>query len=246
MSGDAPPLLGIVGGMGPLASAELVASLYRLNPTRREQDAPACALLSDPSFPDRTAAIVGGDADALEELTRRLGSAVESLVALGASRVVVACFTVHRVLPELPRELRERVVSLVDLVVGELLVDPRPRLVLATTGSRQGGVFTGHSRWPAVEASVRWPEPADQEALHERLYRLKQGEPPAGAVPFVRDLRQRYGTRGLVFGCTELHLLYRHLAPEDAAGVVDPLATVARRFSEVAAGTCSAAPSRRV
>lgn len=241
-----PPLLGVVGGMGPLASAELLATLYRLNPVEREQDAPACALLSDPSFPDRTAAIVEGDAAALEELTRRLERAVAALGHLGAARVVVACFTVHRVLPELPDELRDRVASLVELVVDELRADARTHLLLATSGSREGRVFTGHPRWPEVEASVRWPEPADQEALHERLYRLKRGEPPAEAVPFVLGLRERYGVHGLVFGCTELHLLQRHLAPEEAARVVDPLATVARRFSEIVAGAAPASPLPRV
>lgn len=235
MSGSAPPRLGIVGGMGPLASAELLATLYRLNPTRREQDAPACALLSDPSFPDRTTAIVDGDAAALEELARRLEGAVRSLVTLGAGRVVIACFTVHRVLPELPPDLRARVVSLVDLVVEEVLADPRPRLLLATTGSREGRVFAGHPRWARVEPLVRWPDPADQEALHEELYRLKRGEPPTETVPFVLGLERRYGVEGLVFGCTELHLLHRHLAPEDAARVVDPLATVARRFRRIVA-----------
>lgn len=222
--------------MGPLASAELVATLYRLHLPEREQDGPRCAVLSDPSFPDRTEAILRGDTG---ELVRRLSGAVTALLELGASRVVVACVTIHRVLPELPGELRRRVVSLVDLVVDELRAEPKPRLLLATTGSREGRVFPSHPGWREVAASVRHPEAADQEALHERLYRLKRGEDPAAAVPFVEELEERYGVEGLVFGCTELHLLQQ---PLEAAGrategrIVDPLMTVARRYREIAAG----------
>jgi aspartate racemase len=230
------PLLGVVGGLGPLASAELLATLYRLDPPEREQEAPRCLLLSDPTFPDRTEAILRGETG---ELARRLGEAVASLLEQGAARVVVACVTIHRVLPELPESLRRHVVSLVDLAVEELLADPRERLLLATTGSRRGGVFTAHPRWSAVAGDLRDLEPADQEALHDRLYRLKRGEPPEAAIPFIEELESRYGVRGLVFGCTELHLLQRPLAARgEATGgrVVDPLMTVARRFREIVEG----------
>ena len=231
-----PPLLGIVGGMGPVASAGFLSTLYRLNLPEREQDAPACVLLSDPSFPDRTEAILRGETG---ELAERLADAVAALLELGAARVVIACVTVHRVLPELPGDLRRRVVSLVDLAVEELLADPRERLLLATTGSREGGVFTGHPRWGEAAETVRHPDAADQEALHQRLYRLKRGEDPAGAVPFVEELEARYGVAGLVFGCTELHLLQRPLAERGTATggrIVDPLMTAARRYREILAG----------
>lgn len=237
------PLLGIVGGMGPLASAELLATLYRLNLPAREQDAPRCVLLSDPAFPDRTEAILRGET---AELARRLTEAVASLVELGAARVAIACFTVHRVLPELPEALRVKVVSLVDLVVEELLAEAArgvgPHLLLATTGSYRGGVFTGHPRWPEVAGSVRLLGEPDREALHERLYRLKRGESPERTVSFVRELRERYGAEGAVFGCTELHLLQRHLGEADRAGVVDPLTTLARRFDEIVAGSHPPSP----
>ncbi|HEY0783486.1 MAG TPA: aspartate/glutamate racemase family protein, partial [Thermoanaerobaculia bacterium] len=66
------PKLGILGGMGPLASAEFVHTLYRLHLNGPEQGAPACVLLSDPSFPDRTEAILRGES---EDLTARLTAA---------------------------------------------------------------------------------------------------------------------------------------------------------------------------
>jgi aspartate racemase len=230
------PVLGIVGGMGPLASAELVGTIYRQNLHRREQLAPRCLLVSDPTFPDRTETILRGRADELAELGRCLAGAVESLLDQGAHRVVIACFTVHRVLGELPDELRRRVVSLVDLVVEELAADPGiPRLLLATTGSRRGGVFTSHPEWPAVAASVREVPEEDQGDFHDLLYRIKSGEDPAESVSRVAALEERYGARGSIFGCTELHLLQRHMTPERRARVIDPLWTVATGIDAVLA-----------
>ena len=47
-------ILGILGGMGPLASAEFVRSVYELNVQTKEQASPVCVLYSDPTIPDRT------------------------------------------------------------------------------------------------------------------------------------------------------------------------------------------------
>src|SRR5436309_5448155 len=101
--------LGILGGMGPLASAEFLSTLYQLNITDPEQDSPSCILLSDPTIPDRTQAILNGG---IEELAARLSRALQDLASLGADRIVIACVTAHHVLPHVPEPLRLKVVSL--------------------------------------------------------------------------------------------------------------------------------------
>ena len=44
---------GIMGGMGGLASAEFVRTIYEYNAREIEQDSPVLILYSDPTFPDR-------------------------------------------------------------------------------------------------------------------------------------------------------------------------------------------------
>src|SRR4051794_1138934 len=121
-------MLGILGGMGPLASAELIKTIYRLNISGPEQDAPRCVLLSDPSFPDRTEAILKGDT---RELARRLTAALGDLSDRGAERIVIACVTIHHVLPEVPEELRRKVISLIDLAIDEVAASQKTHLLLA-------------------------------------------------------------------------------------------------------------------
>jgi len=59
------PTLGIVGGMGPLASAAFLSTLYELTVDGAEQSAPACILLSNPAVPDRTESVLGGRGEAV-------------------------------------------------------------------------------------------------------------------------------------------------------------------------------------
>ena len=59
------PIIGIVGGMGALASAEFVKTIYEFSADRREQDSPIVMLSSDPTFPDRTEMLLRGARDVL-------------------------------------------------------------------------------------------------------------------------------------------------------------------------------------
>lgn len=224
--------LGILGGMGPLASAELLWTFYRLHDLQPEQNAPACILVSAPSIPDRTAAILGGDP---EPVVRGLAAALETLAATGADPLVIACVTAHHFLPEVPEPLRRRVVSLIDLAVADLLADPRPRLMLATHGTRQARLFESHERWGSVAPDVLDLEEEDQRALHDRLYRLKEGEPTGDFLDWLDALAARRGAEGFLFACTELHLLQREAFRRNGGRpdprIVDPLVTAVRELA---------------
>ena len=232
-----PGLIGILGGMGPLASAELVHTIYRLNMVEPEQGAPACVLYSDPSIPDRTTAILeaeAGDRSKFAEVVRRLAGALAELERLGAERIVIPCVTAHAMLPEVPARLREKVVSLLDLALNEIAAAGTPHLLLATTGTRRARIFERHPRWGEVAGLVRFLGEEDQEHLHHRLlYRFKQNEPLEPALPWLESLPGAYGVAGLVFGCTEMHLFQRLLARRAAEGapalpIIDPMLTAAR------------------
>jgi aspartate racemase len=218
--------------MGPLASAELLGSLYRLNLVEPEQEMPSCVLLSDPTFPDRTEAILAGSTGVLVE---RLETALRSLLAQGADRIVIACVTIHHVLPGIPEPLRQKVISLLDLMADEILAAPRRRLLLATTGTRVARIFESHKRWSRIEPWVVLPGDEDQRTLHEWIYRLKAGSSGKECLCWIDSLTAHYDIQGFLFGCTELHLLQRLLAarPPAPLDVIDPLWTIARDAKKI-------------
>jgi aspartate racemase len=221
--------LGILGGMGPLASAEFLRTIYALNLVDPEQLAPSCILLSDPSIPDRTQAILNGTN---EEILARLSRSLQDLSSLGADHIVVACVTIHHVFPRLPEALRKKVLSLIDLVVDEVLAAPQRYLLLTTTGTRTAGIFEQHERWREIEPWIVRPDDEEQRKLHERIYLLKREEPSEDFLPWLEGLASRHAVEGVIFGCTELHLLHRLLARPSCHGfykqIVDPLLITAR------------------
>ena len=227
MTEPSSPILGIVGGMGPLASSEFLRTIYKLHLAEPEQGSPRCLLDSDPTFPDRTTMIREGK---VEQLAKRLEETVENLAMAGAARIVIACVTVHCALPLVREPLRRRVISLLDLVIDELLAaPPGPFLLLATSGTRAARIFESHQRWNEVADRVVFPDEQDQERLHGWLYELKAGDPGDACRTWLATLPGRYGAAGLIFGCTELHLLRSAFADAASAPrIIDPLWTAAR------------------
>lgn len=225
--------LGILGGMGPLASAEFVKTLYEHCLAGPEQEAPHLVLWSDPAFPDRTAAFAAGRE---EELLARLTAALARLADLGARPIVICCFTIHYLLPRLPPALGERVLSLVDLALGEVAAGEEKHLLLCTAGARQFRLFEEHPRWPEAAPRLVLPDPDDQARVHDTIYRLKGNEDPERLLPWLVSALERYGVRSFVAGCTEVHLLAKRLTSHDPTRgrlhCVDPLLTVARRLRE--------------
>src|SRR5262249_52464878 len=126
-------LWGIVGGLGPLASAAFMQTIYERGTHDREQDRPRIMLLSDPAFPDRTECLLRDEPDVL---VQHLRQTAEILVACGAFRVIVCCVTIHAVLPALPQTLRTRILSLVDLLIAQLEAADGSSLMLCTSGCR--------------------------------------------------------------------------------------------------------------
>ena len=51
--------LGVIGGLGPMATAYYLELLIRMTDAKRDQEHPEIIILNIPSIPDRTAFILG-------------------------------------------------------------------------------------------------------------------------------------------------------------------------------------------
>lgn len=220
--------LGVLGGMGCLASAEFTRTVYELNVCEREQDSPLVILLSDPAFPDRTQTFLNGDVGALVSM---LGRRLAQLSALGANRVVLGCVTLHYALPLLPAELRGLVLSLVDVALTHAAKSDDRQLLLCSSGSRAARIFEGHEKWERVAGQVVLPDEEDQRFIHSMLYRYKVEVGAQPLLPHLDGLLEKYGVDSFIAGCSELHMLTRHLA-QGRAGYrfIDPLLLVAENL----------------
>ncbi|HEX8274380.1 MAG TPA: aspartate/glutamate racemase family protein [Longimicrobiaceae bacterium] len=235
-------VLGILGGMGPLSSAEFLRTIYECTLGEREQDSPAVVMLSDPAFPDRTTAFLAGEEDAV---LGPLVAALQRLRDAGATRTVMCCMTVHHLLPRVPRELRERVVSLPRLAA-ELLLEARGRhLLVCSSGTRAFRLLEREPLWERVRDRVVLAEPEDQAAIHRDLiYPMKRPCDMDAQAALLERMLDRYGADGFVVGCSEVHILAKHLRGPAWRewSCVDPFRRIAEGLAAPSAAPALAAP----
>lgn len=226
-------ILGVVGGMGALASAEFVKTIYEHAAPEREQDAPVVMLHSDPTYPDRTEAFLAGEDD---EVLAKLTDALAFLSGAGATRFVLCCMTIHHLLPRLPPGLRDGVVSLLDVIFARLAESEERHLLVCSTGTRRLGLFEEHPRWPGLKDRLVTPDETEQRRIHrDFIYPLKQNPDARAFKPYLESLLEKYGVRSFVAGCSEIHLVAKQLvfsAPgRDRYGCIDPLDIIARELA---------------
>ncbi len=104
-------ILGVIGGMGPLATQEFYKMLITKNPVNKDQEHINIIILNHSTIPDRTDMIKSGRSDKLSEILIEDAKLLESM---GADVIAVPCNTSHVVLPELSQAINIPVINMVE------------------------------------------------------------------------------------------------------------------------------------
>jgi len=226
------PVLGVLGGLGPLASADFLFSIYDYNLAEVEQHSPSVILYSDPTFPDRSEMFRTGHDRELLELTE---SALDKLCGMGVAKIVMACITLHHLVPQLRPDLRRKIISLPEILISRISETKQRQLLIASNGTRSTRIFENHPGWDTAAAYSVWPDEVDQRLIHERIYReIKANARVESFVLFLEDLCAKYEVTSIAAGCTEIHRITRHLLASGGNHrkftVIDPLQIIAQHY----------------
>jgi aspartate racemase len=226
-------ILGVLGGMGPVASAEFLKTIYDYSEGEREQEFPVVFVYSDPTFPDRTDAFLKGEEDVV---LRQLEKALKALLQMNASKIVICCMTIHHLLPRLSPDLSEKIISLLDVIAAHLPRTEKKHLLICSSGTRRFRLFENHKDRAVFDRYLIFPSDEDQEWIHRDLiYPIKKSPNPRTVLPLLDSLLEKYGVDSFAAGCSEIHVLSKHLASNGRRGkygCIDPLAIIARQAAE--------------
>jgi aspartate racemase len=132
--------VGVLGGMGPEASAYFYGLLIKRTRAARDQEHIPTIIWSDPRVPDRTAAILGKGPSPLPLLL----AGAKRLQRAGADFLVIPCLTAHYFLDELRRASPLPIISLLE-ETARFIRRSYPRLgcagLLASSGTARTGLF---------------------------------------------------------------------------------------------------------
>ncbi len=220
-------VLGVLGGMGPLASAQFMVRLTLLTPATRDQDHIPTVLWSDPRVPDRTVGRLSGGADPLPWLLR----GIAGLQRAGCGAIAIPCNTAHGWYDAMRDAAHVPILHIVDAAATELqrLGIGRGRIGVmgtqATLAMRLYQERLGSQGWdcivPTQEEMDRRVSPAIALVKANRV-----AEAYAPLAEVVRSLAAR-GATSVVLGCTEIPLGIQ-AGPEPDLPIVDTIDALAR------------------
>lgn len=218
-------VLGVLGGMGPLASAEFMRSLTLQTPARRDQDHLPAILVSDGRVPDRSAARMGTGPDPLPALLR----GIRILERAGCGAIAIPCNTAHGWYDGMQAATPLPILHIVDAAAADLRAQgfSSGRVgLMATSGTLAMRLYQER----LTDYEVITPDAAEMAALVTPAIEQVKANHLALAYPPLADMASRLRARGaqaVVLGCTEIPLGIAAGAPLPFP-VVDTVAALAR------------------
>jgi len=201
-----PPLLGVLGGMGPLAAADFLAKLAEETPAIRDQDHIPYVAWGVPQIPERPAAILGKGESPLPQMLR----GIAALKRAGAQAIAIACNTAHYWHDDLLREGGLPILHIADAVcdlLAERGITSGNIGLICTEGTLRAGFF--QQRFAARGLGCLASSPEDQQGLVlPAITAVKTNDLALAhtlAVQAVLRLHEA-GARAVVLACTETPL----------------------------------------
>jgi aspartate racemase len=230
----AAKLLGVLGGMGPMAGAVFMERLTAMTEVQYDQQHIPAVLWSDPRVPDRTEAKLHGGEDPLPWLL----NGIQQLERAGARAIAIPCNSAHMWYDQMASATRLPILHIVKVTIDDLQnrgVRQGKIGVMATDGTLKTAMYQQELESRGFTCVV----PTDEEIAKYcstsialvKANKIAESYDPA--VECIRRLQQR-GAVALVLGCTELPLALPHKRRRELglqmADSIDGLAAAAIRW----------------
>ena len=225
-----PLTIGILGGMGPEATALFFYKIIKLTPAKFDQEHLKIIIYNNPQVPDRTEAILNRTTDKL------IAEIKEGILFLDRAKVniiVIPCVTVHYFFEKIKCFTNIPILNIIEETT-LYIQNNYPKInkvgLLATTGTIKSKIF--HKMLYSKNFQLIVPDEKNQVKLMESIYGnkgIKSGN--ADKYTKQRIIRLAYdliekGAEVIIGGCTEIPLLISH--KDLPVPFVDPLTVLAQ------------------
>lgn len=194
-------LLGVIGGMGPLATQLFYRMLIEKTEAHCDQDHLDMIIFNHASMPDRTRAILAKDTG---ELFHKLLEDAKKLEGLGVDFIAIPCNTSHFFVEALQAEISVPIINMIQETVDSLEVGMDRIGILATDGTIQTELYQTACRKKGITPVI--PSEAVQKLVMKIIYDgIKDGNPIdiKDFIAIDRELKSA-GCQAAIMACTEL------------------------------------------
>jgi aspartate racemase len=222
-----PRRIGILGGMGPAATVDLLQKVIDATPATRDQDHVPIVAWNVPQIPERLAAMRGEGPSPLPAMVE----GARALESVGCEALAIACNTAHHWADELRAAVRIPLLHIAEVAVDALAARARRRLPAWACSRRAAPIQSGFYQRALDERGFTWMLAAEDEqatGIDAAIQQVKIGRIDVGRGLFegVAQRMLQGGCDALILGCTELPLMLPGCSV--GAQCIDPNDTLAR------------------
>jgi len=217
--------IGILGGMGPEATADLFYRIIRATPVTRDQEHLRVIIDSNPKIPDRTPAILGTGESPLPLMI----ATGKNLERAGADFLIMPCNTAHYFHGELQKALTVPVLHMIELsaaYVDKKYPSVEKAGLIATDGTIASRLY--HDHYGKYGITIILPDDPSQRNVMDAIYKyIKRGDLETGKTLLHRVANSlvEAGAEAVICGCTEVSLVLHE--GDLTVPVIDPLQVLA-------------------
>lgn len=198
--------VGIIGGMGPGATALLFQKMIDYTDASVDSEHIHIIIDNNPTIPDRTTAILNNEnipAICICESGKKLEQC-------GADLLLIPCNTSHYFYPYIQEKLNVPVVNMLEETARECVACGYTKVgILATTGTRNTQIYEHELHKFGITAV--YPDQNGQEKVMEIIYnQVKAGKPAdTSIIKEQLDTMAQNGVQAFILGCTELPMVLK-------------------------------------
>jgi aspartate racemase len=204
--------IGILGGMGPEATAFMFNLFIKEAKTEKDQDHPKIIIFSNPEIPPRTDAIFKQGENPVPYLIK----GISLLQNAGADIIVMPCVTAHYFIKDVMKEEDFRFISLLDEAVKWAkthIPGIQKAGLLSSSGTIKSGIF--HSAFEEKGIRLITPDENEQKIVMDAIFG-KKGIKAGYKTGISRESIVRAaialinkGAEAVIAGCTEIPLVLK-------------------------------------
>ena len=229
---DIKKTVGIMGGMGPMATADLIYNIVSSTQAQMDSDHIHLIVDSDGSVPDRTEAILHGGESPLPKLI----TMAKKLEYMGADIIAISCNTSHYFYDEIREAVEVPVLNMLDETARYLArIGTKEVLLLATDATVKMGLYEKYLSRYGIKTNYLGDE--GQREVMKLIYDcVKAGHYDFDVDRFRKMLREAGAEEcPTILGCTELPIAFKRF---ELSGfhTVDPSNILAKAIIRDAGG----------
>lgn len=216
--------IGILGGMGPMATCDLMKKIIDHTDATCDQEHIRIVVDNNTNIPDRTAAILDHGEDPRPEMIK---SAV-MLQSMGANVIIVPCNTAHYFLNDVATHVEVPILHMPRETAKSLWAQGvRAAAVLATDGTIQSGLYDRELKEFGI--TPVYPNQEDQKMIMSVIYDyVKAGKsyPYPEKLHAMQERLAQQGAESMILGCTELPIAFTQA--DRVLPAIDPTTVLAQ------------------